>query len=109
MGKETATELGALKIGDNRATISDVVSRIREQYPVLFRVVGKLNTKQIGLLIDDTVTPVAHLLRQIPFHLKEAVERKIQQLLELDIIKPVTAATPWVNLVVIFLKPDNDI
>lgn len=109
VGKETATKLGALNIGVNIATISNAASRIREQNPVLFREVGKLNTEQIGLHIDDTVTPVAQPIRRIPFHLREAVEQKIQQLLELDIIEPVTAATPWVNPVVTVPKPDNDI
>lgn len=37
------------------------------------------------------------------------MERKIQQLLELDVIEPVSGATPWVNPVVIIPKPDNDI
>lgn len=59
LGKETATKLGALKIEVNIATISDVASQIQEQYPVLFRGVGKLNTKQIGLYMDDAVTPEA--------------------------------------------------
>ncbi len=41
--------------------------------------------------------------------MREAVEQKIQQLLELDIIEPVTAGTPRVNPVVIVPKHDNDI
>ncbi|XP_050958284.1 uncharacterized protein K02A2.6 [Labeo rohita] len=109
LGKETATKLGALRIGLNIATISDMANQIQEQYPVLFRGVGKLNTKQIGLYTDETVTPIAQPIRRIPFHLREAVERKIQQLLELDIIEPVTTATPWVNPVVIVPKTDKDI
>ncbi|RXN08544.1 putative protein K02A2.6-like protein [Labeo rohita] len=86
-----------------------MANQIQEQYPVLFRGVGKLNTKQIGLYIDETVTPIAQPIRRIPFHLREAVEWKIQQLLELDIIEPVTTATPWVNTVVIVPKTDKDI
>lgn len=101
MGKETATKLGALKIGVKIASISDVVSRIKKQYPVLFRGVVKLNTKRISLHIDETVTPVAQPIRQISFHLREAVEHKIQQLIGLDIIEPVAGATPWVNPVMI--------
>ncbi|RXN12016.1 Transposable element P [Labeo rohita] len=77
LGKEIATKLGALRIGLNIATISDMANQIQEQYPVLFRGVGKLNTKQIGLYIDETVTPIAQPIRRIPFHLREAVERKI--------------------------------
>ncbi len=59
LGKETDTKLGALNTGVNIATISDVASRIQEQYPVLFRGLGKLNTRQIGLYIDEAVTPEA--------------------------------------------------
>ncbi len=109
LGKETDTKLGALNTGVNIATISDVASWIQEQYPVLFRGVGKLNTRQIGLQIDDAVTPEAQPIRWITFCSREAVEQKIHQLLDLDIIEPIPAATPWVNPVVIVPKPEDDI
>lgn len=76
LGKETATKLGALRIGLNIATISDIANHIREQYPALFRGVAKLNTKQISLYTDESVTPKTQPIRWIPFHLREAVERK---------------------------------
>lgn len=75
----------------------------------MFSGVGKLNTKQISLHIDSTVTPVAQPLRRVPFNLREAVEEKINELLNMDIIEEVGGATPWVNPVVIVPKANAEI
>ncbi len=98
-----------LNIGaDNRST-PNLKSMIQQQYPKLFNRVGRLNTKQISLHIDRTVTPVAQPLRRVPFHLREAVEKKISELLKMDIIEKVDGATPWVNPVVIVPKANAEI
>lgn len=70
---------------------------------------GKLNTKQVSLYIDPSVKPVAQPLRRIPYHLREAVEKKIQELIDMDIIERVEGPTPWVIPVVILPKRDKDI
>ncbi len=109
LGKDTAVKLEVLRIGANVAALSDLKSMIQQQYPKLFNGVGKLNTKQISLHIDITVTPVAQPLRRVPFHLREAVEKKINELLNMDIIEKVDGATPWVNPVVIVPKANAEI
>lgn len=109
LGKDTAVKLGVLRIGANVAVVNDVKSMIQQKYPKLFCGVGKLNTKQISLHIDSTVTPVAQPLRRVPFHLREAVEEKINEMLRMDIIEKVNGATPWVNPVVIVPKAKGEI
>lgn len=77
LGKVTAVKLGVLKIGENVAAVTDLKHSLKEQYPKVFKGVGKLNTKQISLYIDPNVKPVAQPLRRIPYHLRDAVEKKI--------------------------------
>ena len=53
--------------------------------------------------------PVAQPLRRIPFNLQDKVERKVQELLDCDIIEEVDGPTPWVNPVVIIPKVNGNI
>ena len=109
IGRQTAVELGALKIGVDVAAVSDMAESLKCQYPEVFKGVGKLNTKQVSLHINHDVKPVAQPLRRTPFNLRERVEKKIQELLEDDIIEPVDGPTPWVNPVVVVEKKNGDV
>jgi hypothetical protein len=73
---------------------------------------GKLNTKQVDLHIDPVspnIKPVAQPLRRTPFHLRSKVEKRINKLIEANIIEPVDVPTPWVNPVVIVPKSNDEI
>ncbi|KAF7709013.1 hypothetical protein HF521_018070, partial [Silurus meridionalis] len=59
--------------------------------------------------IDPSVKPVEQPLRRIPFNLRGAVERKIKELVDMDIIEPAKGPTPWVNPVVIVPKANSEI
>uniref|UniRef100_A0A669BA80 Gypsy retrotransposon integrase-like protein 1 n=1 Tax=Oreochromis niloticus TaxID=8128 RepID=A0A669BA80_ORENI len=110
LGKKTAIKLGVLKIGENVAAVTDLKHTLKEKYPKVFKGVGKLNTKQISLYIDPNVKPVAQPLRRIPYHLRDAVEKKINELIDMDIIERVEGPTLWVNPVVVLPKKcDKDI
>lgn len=109
LGKKTAIKLGVLKIGENVSAVTDIKDSLQLQYPDVFKGVGKLKTKQISLYIDPKVRPVAQPLRRIPFNLREAVEKKIKELMDIDIIERVEGPTPWVNPVVVLPKTDGDI
>lgn len=63
-------------MGANVAVVNDVKSMIQQKYPKLFCGVGKLNTKQISLHIDSTVTPVAQPLRAFHFTLERLLRKK---------------------------------
>lgn len=68
-----------------------------------------MKSKQVTLHVDPKVKPVAQPLRRTPFNLQEKIEKKIQELLDCDIIEEVDGPTPWVNPVVIIPKADGDI
>ena len=109
IGRETANQLGVLKIGVDVAAVTDTPIMVQQMYPEVFKGLGKLNTKQIELHVDHTVTPVAQPHRRVPFNLRRKVEQKIEELIDLDVIEPVEGPTPCVNPVVVVPKADGDI
>ena len=109
LGEVTATEFGVLKVGINIAVVTTKAHDLKLQYPEVFEGVGKLKDKQISLDIDPTVKPVAQPYRRIPFNLREKVQDKTTELLELGIVEPVEGAAPWVNPVVIVRKNNGEI
>jgi len=68
-----------------------------------------LKNKHISLDIDPTVEPVAQPYRRIPFNLREKVQDKTTELLDLGIIEPVEGPAPRVNPVVIVPKNNGEI
>lgn len=109
LGKKTATRLGVLRIGENISAVTDIKQTLQQQYPEVFSGVGKLKTRQVKLHINPEVRPVAQPIRRIPFNLRGAVESRIKELMDLDIIEPVNGPTPWVNPVVVAPKPKSDV
>ena len=109
LGQNTATELGVLKIGADVAAVRDAGQKVFDQYPELFKGVGKLNTHQVTLHIDKEIRPVAQPLRRTPFNLRGKVEQKIRELVEADIIEEVDGPTHWLNPVVVAPKPNGEI
>lgn len=113
LGRETATNLGVLKIGIDIAAVNtgqqDIGEALQEKYPEVFSGVGKLKGRAVQLHIDPNVKPVAQPIRRTPFSLRSKVEEKIQELISLDIIEPADGPTPWVNPVVVVPKSGGDI
>ena len=50
---------------------------------------------EIKLHIDESVRPIEHKQKRIPFHIREEVEKELERLEELDIIEKATGPTPW--------------
>ncbi|CAB3999011.1 Retrovirus-related Pol poly [Paramuricea clavata] len=87
------------------------VQHIVNNHSSVFQGQGKLQNKQIELIIDETVKPVAQKQRRIPFNLREKVERELSKLEHDDIIEPVpdTEETDWISPLVIVPKKDDNI
>ena len=84
--------------------VTSHAEHFRLEFPEVFTGVGKMKDTQIILHVDPSVTPVTQPLRRTPFQLRERVEGKLKQLVELDIMEPVAGPTPWVNPTVIAPK-----
>ena len=109
LGKETSERLNLLRVGPQVRAVSSADRNYSQRCPDLFKGLGKLKNFQLQLAIDQEVKPVAQKLRRLPFSLQPAVEAKLEELLEQDIIEQVTGPTPWVSPIVCIPKKDNQI
>lgn len=112
LGCGTVMDLDILRVGPVQA---NSVSRrldgdIRGRYSALFNGVGLLKGYELKLHIDDSVKPVAQHVRRIPFGLREKVDKKLDELLELDIIEGVPEGpSGWISPLVVVPKSDGDV
>ena len=76
----------------------------------MFTGVGLLKGYELKLHIDESVKPVAQPVRRIPFGLREKVDKKLDQLLGLDIIEEVPdGPSRLISPLVVVPKGDGDI
>ena len=113
LGHGTAEILNLLHIGPfqvNNVDSGGLESCIREKCEALFTGVGRLKGYELKLHIDESVKPVAQPVRRIPFGLGEKVDKKLDQVLELDIIEQVPdGPSRWISPLVVVPKGDGDI
>ena len=111
LGRQTATQLGLLRVGPQVSSINHAASppTLRQQYPNVFDGVGKLTDYQQKISINDTIKPVAQSPRRIPFHVRKQVSAKLNELERLDIIEKVSGPTPWVSPLVVVPKSSGEI
>ena len=115
LGRESAIKLGVLKIGVDVAAINESVNdasvkeKIVNEFPDVFKGIGRLKDRQVKLHTKESVEPVAQPLRRTPYNLRTKVEEKIDELLKADIIEPVEEASKWVNPIVIVPKSNGEI
>ena len=114
LGSPSAKRLQVLKVGPELGDVANVYSvgsgidGIVDRLPNVFSGVGKLAGYQLKLHIDPEVKPVAQKPRRISYPLKEKVTKKINELLDLDIIEKFSGPTTWVSPAVIAPKPNKD-
>ena len=107
MGRKTAMELDALRLGPqvNAVSTPDLV----DKYKTCFEGVGKLTEYQVKIHVNDEVNPVAQHPRRVPFSPREKVESKLHESEQMDIIEKVKGPTPWVSPIVVVPKPSGEI
>ena len=110
LGRTSSTELGVLTLAEeinNIETKNVQIDQIIQEYNELFSGLGCLKNVEVKFDIDETIRPVAQHLRRIPYHVRLKVEKKIKQLIDLDIIEPVTGSTPWISPVIAIPKGED--
>ncbi|XP_065213313.1 uncharacterized protein K02A2.6-like [Planococcus citri] len=103
LGSEDAKALGVLKVGLQAAESE----RIRVISDKKATPLGKLKDFQLHIPINPEVSPVAQPMYRLPYGLRPAVEQAINELLELDVIEPVSGPTKWVSPIVLEPKSDD--
>ena len=85
-------------------------SSVVKQYPEVFsNKIRKLKDVEISLHIDKTVRPVAQPHRRIPFQLRGKVEKELERLQDLGIIRKAEGPTPWISPIVVIPKGNYEI
>lgn len=64
---------------------------------------------KLKIHIDDSVTPVAQHARRIPIALRQKVEDRLEQLLNMGIIEEVNVPSQWVSPLAINVKDNGDV
>ena len=115
LGRETAIALEVLKLGPqvNSLKVStdgaEGVPSIFEKFPGCCEGIGKLKDFQLKVPIDSEVQPIAQSIRRVPYHLRDKLSDKLDELVKLDIIEKVSGPSSWVSPVVVVPKPSGDI
>ena len=81
--------------------------QIQEQYPELFKGIGRFPGKPYHIHLNLSITPKQTPCRPIPVHLKQTFQQEIEKMLAARVIKPVHEATPWINSFVLVESTDK--
>ena len=110
-GRETAISLGVLKLGAHVNSLDGAKreASIFKKFPGCCEGIGKLKDFQLKVPIDPEIPPVAQPIRRVPYHLRDKLSTKLDELVELDIIEKVGEPSSWVSPVVVVPKPSGDI
>ena len=78
------------------------------QYPNVFKGIGKVSQGLHTLyILDPSIQPKQTPCRPVAIHLKESFKKEIDKMLHVDVLKPVTEATPWINSFVLVESKDK--
>ena len=73
----------------------------RDKVVTCFKGTGKLKDFQLGIPIDESVKPIIQPVRRVPFHLRDKLGKKLDELEKSDIIEKVNEPSQWVSPVVV--------
>ena len=114
-GQEIVISLGVLTLGAHVNSLEVSMdgekeeSSIFEKLPGCCEGIGKMKDFQLIVPIDQEVQPVAQPIRRVPYHLRDKLSTKLDELVELDMIEKVSGPSSRVSPVVVVPKPSGDI
>ena len=82
---------------------------IFQKYKSRFEGLGKLKDFQLNIPIHPCVEPVVQSMRRVPFSLRDKLEKKLNEQVDLDVIEKAEGPTPWISPVVVVPKPNGDL
>lgn len=98
LGAKTAQELHVLKIGFDIASVN-----------AGFNTFPKIKGVLLEIPIDETAQPVQQPYRRAPIAMEGLIEKRLQVLLDQDIIERVTKPSAWVSPLVPVLKDSGEV
>ena len=87
------------------------IQNVLASYPHCFNGIGHLKDHLVKFYIDDSIKPIVVPRRPIPYHLRDRVDKVIEEMLAEGIIEPqpVDEPAPWVSAPCLVPKPDGSI
>ena len=79
---------------------------IFEEFSDCFGEIGTL-PKTHHMTVDESITPVVHAARRVPFALKDKLKCELDRMVNLDVIETITEPTDWVSQLVVVEKPNG--
>ena len=115
--RETAIALGVLKLGTpvqgNSLEASTDGAKgapsVLDKFPGCCDGIGKLRDFQLKIPIDPEVQAIAQPIRRVPYHLRDKLSDKLDELVKLDIIEKVSGPSSRVSPAVVVPKPSGNI
>ena len=106
LGKRASEGMGYITVHyENISAVNDIPAR----YDKIFKEeVGNL-PGEVHLTIDQNAVPYAIASCCVPVHLKKKVEKKLEEMTEMNIVEKVDKPTDWVSQMVTSLKKNGDI
>ncbi|XP_064637858.1 uncharacterized protein K02A2.6-like [Lineus longissimus] len=113
IGARTAQRMKLIEVRhDNIAAIDSshglTKEDLRKRFPEVFDGgIGRFKGEPQRLEIDETVPPVKQYVRKVPIALKKPLQKELDKLESLNIIKKVDSPTDWVSSLVAVKKPNG--
>ena len=108
LGLQACEQLNLVKkVDEVTPSLSTKESIIRE-YPEVFKGLGCMDG-DYHIVIDETVKPVIHPPRKVPYSILGKLQEKLSQLEKSGVVRKVDKPTPWVNSLVIVEKRDGSL
>ena len=111
LGRDTAVSVRGLRLGAHVNSLEVFTdgekgkASIFEKFPGCSEGIGKLKDFQLKVPIDLEVQPVAQPITRVPYHLRDKLSTKLDELVELDIFEKVSGLSSWVSPAVVVPKP----
>ena len=81
--------------------------QIMIQYPDVCEGIGRFPGPPYKINLVPSIQPKQTPCHPIPIYLKESFKKEIDKMLQVDVLKPVTEATPWINSFVLLESKDK--
>lgn len=108
IGSQSSLDMDMVKRVYAVNTKEETTETIMNHYSELFEGIGRLNG-EYKIRTDDSVQPVVHPPRKIPFALKSKVKQELDRMKDLKVIEKVNQPTNWVNSMVVVEKRNKKV
>jgi hypothetical protein len=104
---ETSSQLGLIQIVND---VTNKIENIKSKYKSVFTGLGCHSKITAKFIVDNSMEPIAHKRRKIPYHLEQKAKLEEERLLNLGVLEKVPDNTPttWCANPVIVPKPNSE-